>query len=116
VIHEDVEVVPRGTADERHEVRGTVARRDASDEHPVFPAQGYLLHQLLGLVVVDRHQPVVEIDEQVFELIAQVGQRLPEGLLGHHVGDGLAGEILLHPCPDRPSLGMPKVLPFSRRE
>ena len=58
-------------------------RSDAANEHPVLPPQGHLLHELLGLVVLDRHQAVVEINEQVFELVPQVGQRLPEGLLRH---------------------------------
>ena len=68
-VDEDVEVVAMRATDERHEIGSAVARRDTADEHPVFSAQGHLLHQLLGLVVVDRHQAVVEIDEQVLELI-----------------------------------------------
>jgi hypothetical protein len=35
------------TAHERHAISSAVARRDTPDEHPVFSAQGYLLHQLL---------------------------------------------------------------------
>jgi hypothetical protein len=75
---EDVEVIAMGTADERHEIGSAVARRDTPDEHPVVSAQGYLLHQLLGLVVVEWHQAIVEIDEQVRELIPQVGQCPPK--------------------------------------
>jgi hypothetical protein len=83
------------------------ARRDAADEHPVLPVQGHFLHQLLGLVVVDRHEVVIEIDEQVLELIPQVGQRLPEELLRHHVRARFTGEIVPYPLPDRTRLCMP---------
>ena len=33
----------------------------------------------------ERHESVIEVDEQVLELIPQGGPRLSEKLLGHHV-------------------------------
>ena len=82
------------TAHERHEIGSAVARSDAANEHPVLAAQGHLLHQLLGLVVVDRHEAVIEVDEGVVELTPQVGQRLYEEFLGYHVHHRFAGKIL----------------------
>jgi hypothetical protein len=45
---------------------------------------------LFGEVVVDRHQAIVEIDEQVIELVAEVRQCLAERILRQHVGDRFA--------------------------
>jgi len=75
-------------------------RSDTANEHPVFAAQCHLLHELLGLVVVDRHQAIVEVVEQVFELIPQVGQCLPEDFFRHHAHQSGTREAFPHPLPD----------------
>gem|GEM_PF-2175914 len=78
VLHIDIDIVSMRTAHQRHEITSEITRSDAANEHPVLPPvlppQGHLLHELLGLVVVDRHQAVFEINEQVVELVPQAGQ------------------------------------------
>jgi len=98
-VDEDVEIIAVRTAHERHEIGGTVPRGHAADEHPVFSAERHLLHELLGLVVVDRHEAVVEIFEHVIELVPEIRDRLPEGFFGHHVRHGVAGDQLAQSLP-----------------
>jgi len=79
-------------------------RSDAANEHPVFPAQCHLLHELLDLVIVNRHQSITLGVEQVLELIPQVGQCLPEDFFRHHVHERGTREVFPHPLPDRTRL------------
>jgi len=93
VLHrdEDFEITVRRTAHEREKIGSPIPRRDAADQHPVLPPQGHLLVELLGEVVVDRHQAVIEMDDQVLELVVDGPDRLAEGLFTSHVGYGVAG-------------------------
>ncbi len=54
-VGENVEIIPHGAAAHSYQIGGVGPGIDAADKHQVLPAQGKLLHQLLGFVFFDRH-------------------------------------------------------------
>jgi hypothetical protein len=112
----DIQVVADSTADERHEICSTVACGNAADHEPIFAAQGHLLHQLFGVVVVDRHEAVVEIHDELIVVIPKIAECLAELLVRQHVGDGWAFDVFGNLRPERSRFGVAKRLPIGRRE
>ena len=81
-----IEIIADRTADKRHQIRRPFACCNAADHEPVLPSGRYLLHQLLGVVVINRYQAIVEIHHELVVVIAEIAQRLAELLVGQHVG------------------------------
>ena len=79
-VDEGVEIVPHVAADERHQFGRAAPRIDPADEHLVLAADGHLLHHLIGVVIVHRHQAVVEMDTWRLDIVLK--RPTPSGLRG----------------------------------
>ncbi len=79
-LDKDVEVIPNGTAFEREYVNRPTSVLDISNKKLALAANCYLFQQLLGVVVVNRHETIVETNKQRLKLVAEIRRRLLEGV------------------------------------
>jgi len=81
-----------------------------------FAAYSHLLHQLLDFIVVDRHQPIGQVELQRLPVVAEVAQRLGQLALGKHPRGRVPFGPLTQRRPDRRRFFLTQREPLLRRE